>query len=416
MTIESTGAVAPNKGALRADSAVRGATEDHSTQSANAAETAGDPFFLPDEERLARFGQALDGVRRRAEARMGDEDVRHVKKLRRFSTAMEIVGRGLIHFSFEPIGFGVGVIALWLHKQLEAIEIGHTALHGAYDRLPEAKAFHSKSFSWDVPIDEESWKSGHNVKHHGNTNVDKRDPDINFGPIRLTQETPHSAYHRLQLPFALFILWPNFTALMNLHFTGLTDVYVPNHRDGHLDVLEDRSWKSIGIAHRRAFRKYVPYYLKNYVFFPALAGPFFWKVLLGNWLAETMRDVYSAATIFCGHVGDEVASYPVGTRASGRGAWYAMQVEASNNFEVSRLVAILCGGLELQIEHHLFPKLPPHRLREVAPEVREICAQHGVTYRSASWGATLWTALRSIARLSRETPEDRTRAVVRAAA
>lgn len=369
-----------------------------------------------EEERLRLFGEALDDVKKRAESRIGSEDVARVKRLRRISTALEIAGRGLIHLSFEPLLFGAGVVSLWLHKQLEAIEIGHTALHGAYDKLPGAEAFHSKTFSWDVPIDEESWRSGHNVKHHGNTNVAHRDPDIDFGPIRLTEQTPHRAHHRLQLPFALAVLFPNFGALMNLHFTGLNDVYTPA-RDGHLDVLEDRSWKSIARAHYRAFRKYVPYYLKNYVFFPALAGPFFWKVLLGNWLAETMRDVYSAATIFCGHVGDEVESYPVGTRASGRGAWYAMQVEASNNFEAKGIVGLLCGGLEHQIEHHLFPKLPPERLREVAPEVRAICERFGVTYRSASWGKTLLAALRSIGRLSRATPEERGLAeIVRATA
>ena len=103
----------------------------------------------------------------------------------------------------------------------------------------------------------------------------------------------------------------------------------------------------------------MPYYLYNFVLFPVLAGPLFWKVLLGNVLAEVMRDVYSACTIFCGHVGHDVKSYPPGTRAHGRGQWYAMQVEATNNFEVSRPVSVLCGGLDRQIEHHLFPALPP---------------------------------------------------------
>ena len=93
------------------------------------------------------------------------------------------------------------------------------------------------------------------------------------------------------------------------------------------------------------------YYFKNYVLFPALAGPFFGKVLLGNWLAETMRDVYSAATIYCGHVGDDVQDYEHGTKAKSRGEWYAMQIEASNDFEVSRPLSILCGGLDRQIEH-----------------------------------------------------------------
>ena len=132
----------------------------------------------------------------------------------------------------------------------------------------------------------------------------------------------------------------------------------------------------------------MPYYLKNYVFFPALAGPMFWKVLLGNWLAETMRDVYSAATIFCGHVGEDVASYPEGTRAHGRGEWYAMQVEAANDFEVSWPVSILCGGLDQQIEHHLFPQLAPQRLREIAPEVRgRLRGARRRSTRRDTWGA-----------------------------
>jgi NADPH-dependent stearoyl-CoA 9-desaturase len=126
------------------------------------------------------------------------------------------------------------------------------------------------------------------------------------------------------------------------------------------------------------------------------ARPMFWKVLLGNWMAETMRDLYSAATIYCGHVGEDVAAYDEGTRAHGRGEWYAMQVESTNDYEVSLPVSILCGGLDRQIEHHLFPRLPPNRLREIAPEVRSACEEYGVTYRTASWGSTLKNALRHV--------------------
>lgn len=125
-------------------------------------------------------------------------------------------------------------------------------------------------------------------------------------------------------------------------------------------------------------------------------------MLLGNWLAETMRDVYSAATIYCGHVGEHVASYPVGTKAHGRGHWYAMQIAATNDYEVSRPISILCGGLDLQIEHHLFPTLPPQRLREVAPEVRAICERHGIEYKTDTWGRTLKKALAHVGRLGRE--------------
>ena len=50
-----------------------------------------------------------------------------------------------------------------------------------------------------------------------------------------------------------------------------------------------------------------------------------------------------------------------------------MQVGATNDFEVCLLISIICGGLDRQIEHYLFPKLPPDHLRKIAPEVRAVC-------------------------------------------
>ncbi len=357
---------------------------------------------ISDEARFKAFGEEIDAIRTRIEGEVGEDDLRYVRRLDGFSRAMEVVGRVLLHFSFEPIGFTAGVAALWVHKQLQATEVGHTALHGAYDKLEGAGRFHSKKFSWDVPIDEESWRAGHNVRHHQYTNVAGKDPDIHFGPVRLTHQTPHAFHNYWQLPFTLFFLFPNFGLLMNLHFTGVNDVWFGNGRPEKFDFVEDDSRASRWAAYKKALRKYVPYYLKNYLFFPLLAGPGFLKVLLGNWLAETMRDFYSAATIYCGHVGPETKAYEAGSRAHGRGQWYAMQVEATNNYQVSRPISVLCGGLDLQIEHHLFPRLPPPRLRQIAPEVRAVCEKYGVTYRSASWPKTLWLALKHIAALSRK--------------
>jgi linoleoyl-CoA desaturase len=353
-------------------------------------------------ERLKAFGSAIDEIKCRVEAQIGEQDLAYVKRLDRFSRGCEVIGRVLLHFSFEPVSFGAGVVFLWLHKQLQATEIGHTALHGAYDKLPDAGAYHSERHRWQTPIDEESWRHGHNVRHHGATNLAGRDADIHFGPVRLTEQTPWQPSHRLQLPFTIFVLFPNFAFLMNTHFTGLGDLYFDNGQPERLDFLPDRSAQSRRLAWRRALRKYVPYYFKEYVLFPALAGPFFWKVLLGNWLSEVLRDVYSAATIFCGHVGEHLESYAPEQKAKSRGEWYAMQVEATNNYQVSWPISVLCGGLDHQIEHHLFPKLAPQRLRQIAPEVRAACERYGVRYHTDSWGRTLHKALSWIAKLSRQ--------------
>jgi delta8-fatty-acid desaturase len=58
------------------------------------------------------------------------------------------------------------------------------------------------------------------------------------------------------------------------------------------------------------------------------------------------------------------------------------------------------GGLQFQIEHHLFPRLPRCHLRKVAPAVRDLCKKHGLTYSAASfWGANVltWKTLRAAA-------------------
>lgn len=356
---------------------------------------------IQDSRSLQGFGEAIDAIRDRTEAKIGKEDVAYIRRMNAFSRAMEVAGRALIHFSFEPLTFSAGVFALWLHKILQAGEIGHAALHGAFDRLEGADSFRSRDFSWDTPIDEESWRYGHNVRHHQYTNIAGKDPDIHFGFVRLTENTDRYGQSALELPLTLLISVFNFGLVMNAHFTGLIDVYFGNGRKEEFDFIPDRSKKSVIEAHKKAFRKYLPYYLKNYVLFPALAGPFFWKVLLGNWLAEVSRDIYLAATIYCGHVGDDVAAYPEGTRARSRGEWYAMQVASANNFEVSWPVSVLCGALDRQIEHHMFPKFPPNRLREIAPEVRAVCEEFGVPYKSEGWGSTLKKVVTRVADLNR---------------
>jgi NADPH-dependent stearoyl-CoA 9-desaturase len=344
------------------------------------------------DDHLQEFARRIDAIRARVEADLGEKDVAYIRRMRRFSTTMEATGRALIHVSLDPVSFSAGVIALWLHKQLEATEIGHTALHGAFDRLPGCPDLASRGFRWKIPIDEESWHQGHNLRHHQYTNIAGRDPDIRYGGIRLNRRTPHRPHHRWQ-PLVTALSWTHFAAGMNLRFTGVEEVL---SRQQPYDFLPGRSPAGIRAAWRKALRKFVPYYAREFLLFPALAGPGFAKVALGNWLSEVMRDVYSAATIYCGHVGEAVADYPAGTRAGGRGQWYRMQVEASNDFEVPLPISMLCGALDRQIEHHLFPRFPTNRLRQVAPEVRQACLDCGVTYRTVSWPRTLGRALRRI--------------------
>jgi len=347
-----------------------------------------------DDERIAAFGRAIDALRREVEASLGEKDAQYIKRIAALSRGLEIAGRGLLQISFEPVGFGLGTAALWAHKSLELMEIGHLALHGAFDNLPETDRFHADRFAWKAPIDEASWRREHNLLHHQFTNIEGKDPDIDFGVLRLSARTPYQLVHALQ-PISNVVSFFFFGSALALHASGMLDIYL---RSGEPDVLPDRKPETVKKAQRAFAKKFLRHYGKEYVLFPLLAGPFFPKVLLGNILSEVGRDAFAAAIIYCGHVG--ARDYPRGTEPKTRAHWYAMQAEGARDVEVPKPVSILMGALDRQIEHHLFPRLPPNRLREIAPRVRAICDAHGVRYKSDSWPKTLRSVfgqLRSLA-------------------
>lgn len=61
------------------------------------------------------------------------------------------------------------------------------------------------------------------------------------------------------------------------------------------------------------------------------------------------------------------------------------QVSASRNVRGSRWVDVVMGGLNRQVEHHLFPSMPRPNLRRVQPLVREFCVQNDIAYTEASF-------------------------------
>jgi fatty acid desaturase len=72
------------------------------------------------------------------------------------------------------------------------------------------------------------------------------------------------------------------------------------------------------------------------------------------------------------------------------------QVLTSRNVRGGPLVDVLLGGLNYQIEHHLFPSMPTANLRRAAPLVREYCAQIGVAYTDAGLVDSYRQALRHL--------------------
>lgn len=71
----------------------------------------------------------------------------------------------------------------------------------------------------------------------------------------------------------------------------------------------------------------------------------------------------------------------------------AAQVSTASNYSGGLATRLLCGGLENQIEHHLFPNMPRRHLRRAAPAVRRYCAAHGIPYLERSFVAATKSVL-----------------------
>lgn len=348
--------------------------------------------FPWDEAHFKKFSQDIDKIKQELESSLGAEDIRYIKKIKKFSRQMEALGRFLIFVSMDPLTWFVGVMALWVHRQIETTEIGHYALHGCWDRFAELPQFHSKNFKWLTPVEEESWKHGHNGLHHQYTNIVGKDPDVNYGTLRTSAHTPWNLYHAIQI-VQFFVTAPMFLEVISVYNTGLTDLLRKPKTPGYVDILADRKWRTIGKAAYQSFKKIIPFYAYHFLFWPLLAGPLWWKVLSGNALAHVFTNIYTAASIYVGHFGEDTEFFPPDFRTKSKGEFYKAQVRAAHNFTAPLALQILSGTLNAQIEHHLFPKMPPNRLRQVKGKVREICRSHGVDYLEDTWWSTWKRAL-----------------------
>jgi fatty acid desaturase len=81
--------------------------------------------------------------------------------------------------------------------------------------------------------------------------------------------------------------------------------------------------------------------------------------------------------------------------------WLHRQVLTARNIRSGRLIDFLFGGLNYQIEHHLFPTMPRANLRRVRPIVREYCAEYGIPYCEVSLRASYREVARFLGDVSR---------------
>ncbi|CAJ1461376.1 unnamed protein product [Effrenium voratum] len=76
--------------------------------------------------------------------------------------------------------------------------------------------------------------------------------------------------------------------------------------------------------------------------------------------------------------------------------WYITQLKTTMNFDTPPMFDWVHIGLQFQIEHHLFPRLPRHNLREARRLVREVCAKHQIHYHEPGFFQANWETLKCL--------------------
>ena len=337
---------------------------------------------------VEELGRRLDEIRDRVLESRGASDAEYIRRIIGLQRKLEIGGRALLFAGVLPPAWLAGTALLSVAKILENMEIGHNVMHGQWDWMRDPK-IHSSTWEWDNVSEAKGWKYSHNYMHHTYTNVVGKDRDVGYGILRLSEEQDWRPYY-LGNPVYNFLLSLFFQWGVALH--DLEVEKVASGEKSKQDVWQQI--KGIGRKMRRQFTK-------DYLVFPALAGPFFLPVLAGNVTANLVRNLWSHAVIFCGHFPDGTVQFTEEQlEGETRGQWYLRQMLGSANLDGGPLFHLMTGNLSFQIEHHLFPDLPSNRYAEIAPQVRALCTEYGLPYTTGKLGTQYRQVLRKINRLA----------------
>jgi linoleoyl-CoA desaturase len=337
---------------------------------------------------VEELGRRLNAIRDRIIAERGAKDADYIRRVIRAQRALEIAGRTTLFAGVFPPAWLAGTALLSLSKILENMEIGHNVLHGQWDWMRDPK-IHSSTWEWDLVSSAQEWKHSHNYLHHTYTNVIGKDRDVGYGILRLSEEQRWRPYY-LGNPVYNFLLSLVFQWGVALH-----DLEVEKVASGQKS--RSQLWRQVkGIAAK--MRRQLT---KDYLLFPALAGPLFLPVLAGNLSANLVRNLWSHAVIFCGHFPDGTVQFTEDQlEDETRGQWYLRQMLGSANLDGGPLFHLMTGNLSFQIEHHLFPDLPSNRYAEIATEVRDLCNEYGLPYTTGRLHTQYAQVLRKINRLA----------------
>ncbi len=274
--------------------------------------------------------------------------------------------------------------------------IMHDANHGAYSDKPKINNWIS-SYIELVGGSSITWKIQHNVLHHTYTNIDGYDEDIDTPPyLRFSPHTELKPIHRLQYIYAWF-----FYSLMTVFWITAKD-FIQLSRYEKMDLV-----KGQGTTYQKELGKLIIckiLYWAVLLILPLIFCPApWWSIVIGFVMAHLISGLVLAMIFQPAHVMEDL-KFDLPDEAGHMDANSLVhQLETTANFaNNSRLLSWYCGGLNFQIEHHLFPHICHVHYRKIAPIVKKTAQEFGVPYHEhKTWFKALWYHTKMLKALGR---------------
>ncbi len=236
-----------------------------------------------------------------------------------------------------------------------------------------------------------NWKLQHNVLHHSYTNIDGADEDINPGKLmRFSPHSPRRKAHKLQHIYA----WPLYGLMTVLWITAKDFTQLTRYKNMDLLKTLKRSYASMMTE---IFAMKVFYYIYALIlpliFFPTV----WWLTVIFFFIMHFIAGLSLGAVFQAAHVMPELDFPLPDDKGKVENHWAIHQLRTTANFAPkSTIFAWFIGGLNHQVEHHLFPQICHIHYPKISKIVKQTAAEFNIPYHSEP---TFFSALKGHTRM-----------------
>jgi linoleoyl-CoA desaturase len=304
---------------------------------------------------------------------------KHANNAMRFKTVF-MISLYFIPFILMLTGTITGlwpIILMWVFMGFGMSGIGlsimHDANHDAYSKNRRV----NQTLGFIIHLvggSRKNWKIQHNVLHHSFTNVDGHDKDLEYPFLRMSPFQKRKNIHKYQAYYA-----PILYALMTVYWSlakDFEDLIVFNR----MNLLSTQN-----LTFRKALTQIIfnkVWYFGLILVLPLIFIELPWyQVVAGFILMHTICGLALALIFQSAHVIEETNVYKTEINGSVENNWAIHQMNTTANFaNKSVLFSWFIGGLNFQIEHHLFPNICHVHHKKISKIVKVTAKEFNVPY------------------------------------